>query len=217
MLFRAAILIPLFLYQDEVFVILTQRSHRLKTHAGEVCFPGGKYDRTDGCLLNTAFREAFEEIGLQSENISILGRLFPVRSIHGLLVFPFVGLIKNMEMVKLKLNLDEVEDVFACPLHFFLNSSSFHKFENNRHWNFLWTSNPNSYIKKSNNMFLRHVFDGHKTFSIFGLTGLYCIVAASICLNQQPTLESFILDEVFKDLRKFLMHRSRETQPDSKL
>ena len=208
MLFRAAILIPLFLYQDEVFVILTQRSYRLKTHAGEVCFPGGKYDRADGCLLNTAFREAFEEIGLQSENISILGQLFPIQLIHGLLVFPFVGLIKNIEMVKLKLNLDEVEDVFACPLHFFLRN-----FENNRHWNFLWTSNPNCYIKKSNNMFLRRVFDGHKTFSIFGLTGLYCIVAASICLNQQPTL----LDEVFKNLRKFLMHRSRETQPDSKL
>ena len=59
----AAVLVVLWGSNDDPKVILTQRSEHLKSHAGEVAFPGGKWDPEDTDLLQTALRETFEEIG----------------------------------------------------------------------------------------------------------------------------------------------------------
>jgi len=219
-LFRAAILIPLFLHHNEIHVLLTQRSKSLKTHAGDVCFPGGKYDETDLSLLNTAFRETYEEIGLKPEHVTILGRLVPLTTIHGIVVFPFVGLINDLEKVELKLNLDEVEVVFACPVQTFLASATYihHSAENNRHYSFSWHSNPNLF-PYSDNKFLSRVFceNGNESFLIWGLTGLYSIIVASICLNQQPKFTSFVFDEVLESVIQHLQNYLVTMQQNSKL
>lgn len=78
---RAAVLICLFEGQDgNLRVILTQRSSSLSTHAGEVALPGGKRDESDADDVQTALREAKEEIGLDSSLVSVITLLEPFRT-----------------------------------------------------------------------------------------------------------------------------------------
>ncbi len=69
---RASVLIPLLESEGELFVLLTQRSKQLRSHAGQVSFPGGKQDTQDANSLETALRETHEEIGLPPENVEII-------------------------------------------------------------------------------------------------------------------------------------------------
>ena len=206
----------MFLYQDEIYILLTQRSRNLKSHSGEVCFPGGKYDEADVFLSNTALRETYEEIGLKSENIVILGRLVPLITMFGVAVFPFVGLIKDMDQIQLKPNFEEVDAVLACPLNFFLNSPTYmhQNFDpnrnNNKHYSFRWTSNPDLH-QNLNNTFLKQVLgeNNDKSFFIWGLTGLYCILTATICLNQRANFKDFVMQDVVQHLQNNLLKSKR--------
>ncbi len=73
---RAGVLVPLQWEADDVRVVLTLRAAHLSTHAGEVCFPGGRPEASDRNLEQTAQRESREEIGLQEA--AVLGRLSSV-------------------------------------------------------------------------------------------------------------------------------------------
>ncbi|RTZ87261.1 MAG: coenzyme A pyrophosphatase, partial [SAR324 cluster bacterium] len=112
-------LIPLLESEGELFVLLTQRSKQLRSHAGQVSFPGGKQDTQDANSLETALRETHEEIGLPTENVEIIGTLDQILSLHYYLVTPFVGLIPE-DFAPL-LNTAEIESVFKVPLTFFMN------------------------------------------------------------------------------------------------
>ena len=61
--------------EDIPRLILTQRAAHLKSHAGEVAFPGGKRDKTDSSLIYTALREAQEEIALNPQDVEVVGEL----------------------------------------------------------------------------------------------------------------------------------------------
>ena len=76
-------------------LILTKRSSALKHHPGQVAFPGGKQDETDASLEAAALREAHEEVGLNPEQVSIVGRLPQHETVTGFLVQPFIGIIKG--------------------------------------------------------------------------------------------------------------------------
>ncbi len=121
---RASVLIPLLEVEGELFVMLTQRSEQLRSHAGQVSFPGGKQDLQDANSLETALRETHEEIGLPPEKVEIIGKLDQILSLHYYLVTPFVALIPE-DFVPIP-NEDEIEAVFKVPLSFFMNSE--------RHW-----------------------------------------------------------------------------------
>ena len=119
---QASVLIPLLESEGELFVLLTQRSEKLRSHAGQVSFPGGKQDTQDENSLETALRETFEEIGLNRKNIEIIGTLDQILSLHYYLVTPFVGLIpENFVSIP---NADEIEAVFKVPLTFFMNGDN---------------------------------------------------------------------------------------------
>jgi 8-oxo-dGTP pyrophosphatase MutT (NUDIX family) len=91
----AAVLVPLYVGEGELRVVLTERRHDLRRHAGEISFPGGRRDGTDRDLLFTALREADEEIGLASAAVDVVGALQPTPTIAtGYAVYPFVGLIE---------------------------------------------------------------------------------------------------------------------------
>ena len=93
----------------------------LKRQPGDVCFPGGS--REDGeTPLDTALRETWEETGIPAENIEILGQTDFVVAPYGAVITPFVGLIKNMTVNDLKLNPDEVAEVFTVPVKFFTDT-----------------------------------------------------------------------------------------------
>lgn len=110
---QAAVMV---LITDEVSpeIIFTLRSKHLNQHAGEVCFPGGKWEPQDHSLLTTALRETHEEIGLASGMVDILGAL-PARATRsGAMVRPFVG--KIPPACRFNLNHHELEELFSVPL-----------------------------------------------------------------------------------------------------
>jgi len=95
-------------------IIFTLRSKHLNQHAGEVCFPGGKWEPQDNSLLTTALRETHEEIGLSPNMVDVLGAL-PARATRsGALVQPFVG--KIPADCRFDLNHHELEELFSVPL-----------------------------------------------------------------------------------------------------
>ena len=61
---RASVLIPLLESEGETYVMLTRRSSEMRSHPGQISFPGGKQDSDDEDPLQTALRETHEEIGL---------------------------------------------------------------------------------------------------------------------------------------------------------
>ena len=95
-------------------IIFTLRSKHLNQHAGEVCFPGGKWEPQDNSLLATALRETHEEIGLSPNMVDVLGAL-PARATRsGAMVQPFVG--KIPADCRFDLNHHELEELFSVPL-----------------------------------------------------------------------------------------------------
>ncbi|MBU0806704.1 MAG: CoA pyrophosphatase [Gammaproteobacteria bacterium] len=113
---EAAVLVPI-TRSDEPEVVLTLRASGLSTHGGEVAFPGGRRDPEDVDLVQTALREAEEEIGLPPGLVEIIGPLSTLVSRHGIQVTPYVGLVPDF--VEYKPNDGEIAAVFAVPLAFF--------------------------------------------------------------------------------------------------
>jgi 8-oxo-dGTP pyrophosphatase MutT (NUDIX family) len=112
----AAVLIPLLLKQGEWHVVVTQRTHDVEHHKGQISFPGGACDPDDADLLDTALRETFEEIGVPPEAVEILGMLDDFQTITGFAVTPFVGIIPHPLAYRLEAH--EVEAVVEVPVPF---------------------------------------------------------------------------------------------------
>jgi 8-oxo-dGTP pyrophosphatase MutT (NUDIX family) len=92
---NAAVLVPLYLERGRLHAVFTKRQDDLRRHAGEISFPGGRYDEGEPDLRATALREANEEIGLPSDAVEIVGALQPTPTIAtGYAVYPFVGMIE---------------------------------------------------------------------------------------------------------------------------
>jgi 8-oxo-dGTP pyrophosphatase MutT (NUDIX family) len=90
----AAVLVPLFGEPQQLGLVFTERRADLRRHAGEISFPGGRPDTPHEGMLETALREAQEEIGLDPDSVELLGALPPVSTVvTGYKVHPFVGLI----------------------------------------------------------------------------------------------------------------------------
>lgn len=115
---EAAVLIAIF-SGDEPEVLLTRRPAHMKSHAGEVAFPGGKRDPGDTNLAMTALRESLEEVALPVASVEILGALKPARAKSGIKVLPVVGLVHGEH--ELVGSPDEVESLFRVPLRFFFD------------------------------------------------------------------------------------------------
>ena len=127
---RASVLVPLFRRSNsnDLHVLLNQRSMKLRTHAGEVCFPGGKQDPEDkNDDVVTALREAQEEVGLHPDHVQPICRLESLESYTGLCVTPVVGFVEPShaaEPANLTVSQDEVEAAFAVPLPYFLDENN---------------------------------------------------------------------------------------------
>lgn len=93
----AAVLAPL--YEDEtglVRVVLTKRPETMPTHAGHIAFPGGRPDPGDAGPVDTALREAFEEVGIEPERVEVLGFLEPIDTVEfSPVVIPVVGRVET--------------------------------------------------------------------------------------------------------------------------
>jgi len=118
----AGVLIPILDYADGLMVLLTQRSPDLKTHAGQVSFPGGSMETVDADISATALRETHEEVGIRPDQVDIAGFLNPMLTVTGFAVTPVVGLVPAD--VSLTLDKSEVQHAFEVPLSFLLDESN---------------------------------------------------------------------------------------------
>ncbi|XP_054476583.1 peroxisomal coenzyme A diphosphatase NUDT7 [Anoplopoma fimbria] len=172
---RASVLVPLMVKDGELCALMTLRSTELRTSAGEVCFPGGKRDPSDGDDVDTALREAEEEIGLPASDVQVVCRLVPIINKSGLLVTPVVGFID--ESFRPCPNPAEVSAVFTVPLDFF-------------------TSDKDHYASHgaAGTMKLLHSFyfvdpDSGRQYHIWGLTAMFAILVAAIALRRKPEFD----------------------------
>ncbi|KAJ7032035.1 NUDIX hydrolase domain-like protein [Mycena alexandri] len=120
----AAVLVLLFEEAGELRVLLTTRSKTLRTHAGQTALPGGRADESDVDLIQTAFREANEEVGLplNAPRIHILATLQPFISLHKLVVTPVIAFLADRSMIStLRAAEDEVAHIFSHPLEAILD------------------------------------------------------------------------------------------------
>lgn len=92
---ESAVLLPLSWEGDEPSILVTKRSMTVEHHKGEISFPGGRAEEIDKDLIFTALREAEEEIGLQPDDVEILGLLDDHISIVGFHITPVVGAVPN--------------------------------------------------------------------------------------------------------------------------
>lgn len=115
----AAVLIPVVAHPDGATILLTRRAEHMKDHAGQIAFPGGKMDAADKSPLNTALREAQEEIGLDRRFIAPLGYLDPYLSSSGFRIVPVVAMIDPAH--QLTVDPGEVESTFEVPLGFLMD------------------------------------------------------------------------------------------------
>lgn len=118
----AAVLIGLIERDGIVNVILTQRAKALNNHSGQVAFPGGRIDEEDASPESAALREAWEEIGLDINEVEIMGRLPDYHTGSGYRVAPVIGFVR--EGADFEINPDEVDYMFEVPLSFLMNENN---------------------------------------------------------------------------------------------
>ena len=122
-LIDASVLIPIIDRPQDLSVLFTQRSKKLKNHPGQISFPGGRAEINDKDPVVTALRESHEEIGLKPEKVNILGQLETCLTGTGFRVTPIVGLIK--EPLSLQLARNEVSEIFEVPLPLLLEKDRY--------------------------------------------------------------------------------------------
>ncbi len=115
----AAVLIPLIMHENELKILLTQRTAHLHDHPGQISFPGGRSDPQDTSAIDTALREAEEEIGLPSNRVEVLGSLPHYLTITGYQVTPVVSLVDAGHTYEP--DEFEVADIFEVPMAYLMN------------------------------------------------------------------------------------------------
>jgi 8-oxo-dGTP pyrophosphatase MutT (NUDIX family) len=120
----AAVLVPIVL-RESLTVMLTQRSHEMPSHPGQISFPGGKTEECDTSPVDCALREAREEIGLTAELVEPLGFLDSYRTGTGFQISPVVALVQPDFPVVVDKR--EVLEVFEVPLRFLMDEANHQK------------------------------------------------------------------------------------------
>ncbi len=111
----AAVLMLLFDRDGETYVVLTRRTETVATHKGQISFPGGMREPEDASLLETALRETQEELGIEPDQVQIVGRLAEVPTVaSNFTVAPFVGYLTTAPDYRPYTR--EVAEVIEVPL-----------------------------------------------------------------------------------------------------
>ncbi len=118
----AAVLVAITDDKHNPEVILTRRAQHLPTHKGQIAFPGGKAEHDDADLVATALREAYEEVALKPEAVTVVGQMGQVLSRQGFVVTPVVGVVPVAVVDHLIPNLGELDRIFTVPLRFFIDA-----------------------------------------------------------------------------------------------
>lgn len=149
---KAAILIPFVCVDGCWSLLFTRRADSLKNHRGQVSFPGGGMEREDVSLVETALREANEEIGLKKTGIHIIGLMPDFITNSDYVVTPIVSWVDWP--VPLDISNHEVSRVFTIPIDWLKNSN---------HWEERLYSHPNGL---HGTVIFYHLYDGELLWGI---------------------------------------------------
>lgn len=129
----SAVLAPLYELDGELHVVLTRRTWTMRSHSGEVSFPGGRQDDTDGDLWHTALREAEEEIALDPRAVEQIGELDHLATVTSRsFIVPYVGALSAPPATTA--NPAEVAAVLHVPVAELLDPRIFRE----ERWTFPW-------------------------------------------------------------------------------
>ena len=119
---KSAVLALIYPKQDEAHIALMLRNTYNGTHSGQVSFPGGKHEPSDKSLIDTALREAHEELNIRPDEVEVLGELSKIYIPPSrFLVSPFLGFPKHRP----NFNRDphEVAELIEAPLRLILGEA----------------------------------------------------------------------------------------------
>jgi 8-oxo-dGTP pyrophosphatase MutT (NUDIX family) len=117
---KSSVLLLLYPENDQIYISLIKRPAHMKYHAGQIAFPGGRIEKGE-TALETALRETEEEIGIQTENIKIIGSLSELYvEVSNFLIHPYVGWLD--EKPKFEINKSEADKMVLFPFLQYRNS-----------------------------------------------------------------------------------------------
>ena len=123
---KASVLIALFEENNEICIAFIRRAASLKSHSGQIAFPGGAADRSDVSPIATALREAQEEIGLDSSRVEVLGIMPAVFTVvSNFLITPVVAYLPQGPGT-LQLQASEVAEIIVLPLQGLADPAIYH-------------------------------------------------------------------------------------------
>ncbi|MFQ5657139.1 MAG: NUDIX hydrolase [Candidatus Methylomirabilales bacterium] len=121
---RAAVLVPLYETGEGYQILLVKRTEHLKTHQGQIAFPGGTWEPEDLDPTATALREAHEEIGIHPQDVDVHGELDDTSTAtSNFLITPVVGVIPFP--YPFQIDPGEVAELLSLPLHILRDPNAF--------------------------------------------------------------------------------------------
>lgn len=121
----ASVLVPVIRHPHGLTVLLTKRSEKLRSHKGQISFPGGRREKDDGSAAAAALREAQEEVGLDPACVEVIGYLDDYLTVTRYRVTPVVGFVAAPPT--LKLDEGEVAEAFEVPLDLLVKATSYER------------------------------------------------------------------------------------------
>ncbi|SDH58482.1 8-oxo-dGTP pyrophosphatase MutT, NUDIX family [Alteribacillus persepolensis] len=117
---RYAVFLPILEIEDTLHLLFEVRAKHMKRQPGEICFPGGMVDSTDNSPSAAAIRELCEEVGVDSQNVTLTGSLDRLVHPFNQVIYPYVGFLDNQ--TSMSPNKDEVDELFTVPLSYFMDT-----------------------------------------------------------------------------------------------
>jgi len=192
---KAAVLIPISFKNEQTYFTLSKRTDKMNSFSGDVSFLGGKQDKTDKNNIYTAFREAYEEAGIESKDLTYLAQLCPIITFNRILVTPVICYFNKKNYIP-KLNSNEVEMLFELPTERFLNEKG-HSTE--------------TYETDHGNYLVHHFNDiiNEKVLDTWGYTAFMCIVVSKLIHKRTASFTlvpdiTFQHNKINQDLENFL-------------
>lgn len=127
--FHSAVMVLHELSSDSL--ILTKRSEKLRTHPGEICFPGGVWELGDVSFYATALRELYEELGITANRVNLVKELETERTLLGAIIHPWFARIKSINPNRL--NLEEITSIISIPMRLAQDCNNYRELVINRY------------------------------------------------------------------------------------